>query len=112
MILLYVGGALTLVSALSGLAVGALLRGAIYAVLGGFYLFLGRKVQQRRSWARRVVLVLCGIGVALAVVRLIGGGVPAAVTALAWPLVYAILLSGRAARAWFADRMPDGGASA
>lgn len=111
MILLYVGGALTLVSALSGLAVGALVRAAVYAVLGGFYLVLGRKVQQRRPWARRVVLVICAIGIALAVVHLIGSGVAAAVTALAWPVVYAILLSGRAARAWFADRMPGGGAS-
>lgn len=49
--------------------------------------------------ARRAVLVLCGV--ALAVIRLFGSGVSSAVGTLAWPVVYAILLNTDTARSWF-----------
>jgi hypothetical protein len=104
-ILLYVGGALTFVYALAGVRTGGLLRGLLpsgaYAVYGLLYVGLGWAVSRRRRWARRTVLVLCGIGVALALLRLVGGGFAAAVASLAWPAVYAILLSTDSARAWF-----------
>src|SRR3954469_20760227 len=72
-ILLYVGGALTVLVALTGLASGTtagLIRAGIYLLLGVAYLSLARAVQLGRRWARRAVLILCGVGAALAVVRL------------------------------------------
>lgn len=103
-ILLYVGGVLTVLSALTGLGsdtLGGLLRPGAYVLLGLLYLGLARAVQRGRRWARRTVLVLCGVGVALAVVRLVASGASSAVGALAWPAVYAILLSTDTARSWF-----------
>ena len=103
-ILLYVGGALTVLSALTGLlsgTSGALLRSGAYLLLGLLYLGLARSVQRGRRWARRAVLVLCALGAALAGVRLFGSGLSSAVGALAWPVVYAILLSTDSARSWF-----------
>src|SRR5689334_882551 len=67
-ILLYVGGALTVLSSLTGLTSGTsggLLRSGMYMLLGLLYLGLARAVQRGRRWARRAVLVLCVIGVAL-----------------------------------------------
>ncbi|MEU7905092.1 hypothetical protein [Actinoplanes sp. NPDC049118] len=100
-ILLYVGGALTLVFALTSGARGSLLRSAAYVLIGLLYLGLARAVQRGRRWARRAVLVLCGAGVALAGFRLFDSGISAAAGDLAWPMVYAILLSTDAARSWF-----------
>jgi hypothetical protein len=103
-ILLYVGGALTVLFALTGLTsgtLGGLLRFGAYVLLGLLYLGLARAVQRGRRWARRAVLVLCGVGVALAGIRLFGSGVSSAVGALAWPVVYAILLNTDTARSWF-----------
>jgi hypothetical protein len=105
-ILLYVGGALTALFALTGLmsgASGALLRSAAYLLLGLLYLGLARAVQQGRRWARRAVLVLCGAGAALAGIRLVSSGLPSAVGAFAWPVVYAVLLNTGTARSWFRD---------
>src|SRR4051794_3607389 len=72
-ILLYVGGALTVLSALTGLGsgtLGGLLRSGAYVLVGALYIGLARAVQRARRWARRAVLVLCGVGAALAGVRL------------------------------------------
>jgi hypothetical protein len=109
-ILLYVGGALTFVYALAGVRTGGLVRGLLpssaYAAYGLLYVGLGWAVGRRRRWARRTVLVLCGIGVALALVRLVAGGFAAAVPGLAWPVVYAVLLSTDSARSWFRATPP------
>jgi hypothetical protein len=99
-ILLYVGGGLTILVALTSLG-SSLVRAGVYLLLGVFYLGLARAVQLGRRWARRAVLALCVVGVALAVVRLIGSGVSSAVGTLAWPVVYAILLSTDSARSYF-----------
>jgi TRAP-type C4-dicarboxylate transport system permease small subunit len=103
-ILLYVGGALTVLFALTGLTsgtLGGLVRTGTHVLLGLLYLGLARAVQRGRRWARRAVLVLCGIGVALAGIRLFGSGVSSAVGTLAWPVVYAILLTTDSAQSWF-----------
>jgi len=103
-ILLYVGGAFTVLFALTGLGsgtLGGLLRSGAYALLGILYVGLARAVQRGRRWARRTVLVLCGFGIALAVVRLFASGASSAVGTLAWPAVYAILLNTETARSWF-----------
>jgi hypothetical protein len=100
-ILLCVGGGLTVVFALAGLGSGALLRSAAYALYGLLWLGLGYAVHGGRRWARRAVLVLCTVGAALAGIRLVVSGVSEGISALAWPLVYAILLSTTPARAWF-----------
>jgi len=103
-ILLYVGGALTVLLALTGLGSGTLsglLRSGMYVLLGLLYLGLACAVQRGQRWARRAVLALCGVGIALAVVRLFASGVSSAVGTLAWPVVYAILLSTDTARSWF-----------
>jgi hypothetical protein len=103
-ILLYVGGALTVLFALTGLTsgtLGGLLRSGAHVLLGLLHLGLARAVQRGRRWAWRAVLVLCGIGVALAGIRLFGSGVSSAVNTLAWPMVYAILLNTDTSRSWF-----------
>jgi cell division protein FtsW (lipid II flippase) len=103
-ILLYVGGGLTVLSALTGLmsgTVGSLLRSGVYALLGLLYVGLARAVQRGRRWARRTVLVLCVLGIALAGIRLFGSSLSSAVGALVWPAIYAILLSTETARSWF-----------
>jgi len=106
-ILLYVGGALTVLFALTGLTsgtLGSLLRSGAYVMLGLLYLGLARAVERGRRWARRAVFVLCGVGVALAGIRLFGSGVSSAIGTLAWPVVYAILLNTDTARSWFRAR--------
>ncbi|MFC8618792.1 hypothetical protein ACFT9M_20590 [Micromonospora purpureochromogenes] len=104
-ILLYVGGALTLVYGLSGASTGgvlsALLPSWALALFGLLYFGLGWGVQHGRRWARRTLLVLCAVGVAFATLRLVAGGVPQALGDLLWPVVYAVLLNTEAARAWF-----------
>jgi hypothetical protein len=110
-ILLYVGGALTVVYALVGIHGGGLVRGLLpgsgYALYGLAYVGLGWAVRRGRPWARRTVLVLCGIGAALALVRLFHAGPASAVRGLAWPAVYASLLSTEKSRAWFRRRGPE-----
>jgi hypothetical protein len=99
-ILLYVGGGLTLVYALSGVARGNL-AGLLYGLYGLVYVGLGWAVSHRKRWARRTVLVLCVIGVGLAVLRVFAGGLTAGISSLAWPVVYAVLLNTQSAKAWF-----------
>ncbi|MEV0715114.1 hypothetical protein [Asanoa sp. NPDC050611] len=105
-ILLYVGGGLTVLGALVSLPSGSPLRSALYAVYGLLYVGLGEAVRRGRRWARRAVLALCAVAVALAVARLFGGGVFAALSSLVWPTVYAVLLSTPEARSWFARHQP------
>ena len=121
-ILLYAGGAITLLSALVG-AVRGRPAALVYAVLGALYLLLARKIQLGRPWARRTVLVLCVIGLALGLLRLAAAGSQGALWSVGsqgalwsvgsqgalWsvgsPVVYAVLLFTPPARAWF--RRPD-----
>ncbi|MEV4619529.1 hypothetical protein AB0J74_12570 [Asanoa sp. NPDC049573] len=105
-ILLYVGGGLTALAAVVGLARGPLLVSLIYLPLGALYLALGRAVQTGRPWARVAVLVLCGLGIAFALVRLVASGPAEALSGLAWPVVYAILVNTESARAWFRQDRP------
>ncbi len=104
-ILLYVGGALTTLYAVAGVdtdgLLGELLPPWAYALYGLSYLVLGWAVRRGRPWARRTVLVLCGIGLALGLVRLFAVGLTAAVPDFAWPAVYAVLLNTAGARSWF-----------
>jgi ABC-type enterochelin transport system permease subunit len=99
-ILLYVGGGLTTLSALIAVVRGILLPPLLFLLLGVLYLGLARAVQRGRPWARPVVLVLSGLGIAVAVVGLVVGGL-GAIGGLAWPIAYAVLLSTDSARAWF-----------
>ena len=103
-ILLYAGGAITLLSALVG-AVRGRPAALVYAVLGALYLLLARKIQLGRPWARRTVLVLCVIGLALGLLRLAAAGPQRALWSVGSPVVYAVLLFTPPARAWF--RRPD-----
>jgi hypothetical protein len=104
-ILLGIGGVLTVVYALAGVNSGGYMRRLLpswgYALYGLLYVWLGWAVRRGRPWARRVVLVLCGIGAALALLRVFFAGPAAAVTDLAWPAVYAVLLNTESARSWF-----------
>jgi hypothetical protein len=108
-VLLYVGGGLVVLTALvnghwktlaeqltNGSAVG----------FGALNIVLAYHLYKRRRWARTTVLVLCGIGVALGIVRVIGAGARG-VQSVVWPIVYAVLLSTPRARAWFAGADPD-----
>jgi dolichol kinase len=99
-ILLYIGGGLAILSGVIGLGRSALLFALLNLVLGALYVGLARAVQTGRSWARTVVLVLSGLAIAVALVRLVAGG-PGAIGALAWPIAYAVLLCTDSARAWF-----------
>lgn len=99
-ILLYIGGGLTTLSALIAVVRGILLPPLLFLLLGVLYLGLARAVQTGRPWARPVVLVLSGLGIAVAVVGLVVGGL-GAIGGLAWPIAYAVLLSTDSARAWF-----------
>ena len=86
-ILLYAGGAITLLSALVG-AVRGRPAALVYAVLGALYLLLARKIQLGRPWARRTVLVLCVIGLALGLLRLAAAGSQGALWSVGSPVVY------------------------
>jgi cell division protein FtsW (lipid II flippase) len=107
-ILLCVGGVLTIVNALaqsdSSSFVDTSLPSWSYVLYGLISIGLGLAIHRRQRWARVVVLVLCGIGVLLALIRLGGSGLAATVNALAWPLVYVLLLNTASARRWFALR--------
>lgn len=98
-ILLYIGGGLVVLSALTRVWHSPLQAVALAVGLG--YLLLARKVWLGRRWARILMLVLCGVGMVKAALVLgFGGGLVEAVSALAWPVVYAVLLNTKDARAW------------
>ncbi|GIF53697.1 hypothetical protein DFJ67_5979 [Asanoa ferruginea] len=99
-ILLYIGGGLAILSGVIGLGRWPLLFALLNLLLGALYVGLARAVQTGRSWARTIVLVLSGLAIAVALVRLVTGG-PGAIGALAWPIAYAVLLCTDSARAWF-----------
>ena len=107
-ILLCVGGGLTIVNALaqsdSSSFVDTSLPSWSYVLYGLISIALGLAIRRRQRWARVIVLVLCGIGVALALIRLGGSGIAATVNALAWPVVYVLLLNTDSARRWFTHR--------
>lgn len=109
-ILLYVGGALTMLSGLSGArssgVVSRMLPPAVLVLYGVFYLLIARGVQQGRRWARTTALVLAGLGVAIGALRAVAAGPAAGALELAWPIVYLILLNTAAARAWFRRPQP------
>jgi hypothetical protein len=94
-ILLYAGGALTALYGLAGV------RNIVYLPFGLLYVMLGWAVSKRKRWARYTVLVLCALGAAVGIIRLVGTGQPAAIGSLAWPVIYAVLLCTPSARAWF-----------
>ena len=106
MILLYVGGGLTVVITLTRLGSEALPRCTAHVLFGLLYVGLAYAVQRGRRWGRRAVLVLCTLGVAVAGIRLVATGVSEAISTLAWPMIYAILLSTAPARAWFHQDSP------
>jgi len=105
-ILLYVGGGLTVVLTLARLGSDTPLQSTAYVLFGLVYVGLAYAVQRGRRWARRTVLVLCTLGVAVAGIRLVATGLSAAISTLAWPMIYAILLSTAPARAWFHQDRP------
>src|SRR5581483_9851519 len=94
-ILLYVGAATLLLSALrfDHQELSGLLRTLEYVLFSALYVVLGLKVRQRRRWARLVLLLLCGWSAVLAVAGLFGGSPQLAVTRLIWPVTYVVLLS-------------------
>src|SRR4051794_11466422 len=78
-ILLYVGGGLVITFALigSGRSVGGV-TGMLpvwgQALYGAFYVVLARALQLGLRWARLVLLTLCWIGLAIAVLDVLVGG--------------------------------------
>ncbi|GGO57980.1 hypothetical protein GCM10012287_55080 [Streptomyces daqingensis] len=105
-ILLYVGGALAILSGLWRLFPGGMVGavGGLAAILGGaLSLGLGRALQLGRRWAWKTVLVLCAVGIALAVVRVFFEPLLSGASDITWPVVFAILLGTRTAREWFAE---------
>lgn len=109
-ILLYLGGAFTVLSGLTGARssglVSRLLPPAVLVLYGLFYLLIGWGVQRGRPWARTTALVLAGLGVAIGAVRAVAAGPAAGAAELAWPIVYLILFNTAAARAWFRRPQP------
>jgi hypothetical protein len=102
-ILLYVGGGLTVLSALTRMLTGVEFSPVhvVTFAVGLGYLVLAHQVRRGRRWARIVALALCGVGVVKAAMMLtFGGGGVEVVSVLAWPVVYAILLNTKDARAW------------
>jgi hypothetical protein len=100
-VMLTIGGLLTVVISIVGLAGGEPLRHGGEFLIGLLYLVLARAVQQARRWARPTLLVLCAIGFALGVYRLATGGFDQGGGGVIWSTVYAVLLATRSARAWF-----------
>ncbi len=79
----------------------------LYAPL---YVVLAWGVWTGRRGARILVLVVYGLGAALAVADLLQADVSTGLTGLIWPVVFAILLNTVSAREWF-GREPDGSAN-
>lgn len=75
---------------------------AVFTLVGLAAIVLGRKVQRGRNWARLVLTVLnvlSAAGAAWQAYQLSDWSAPA-VTAIAVPVLFLVLLNTRAARAW------------
>lgn len=113
-ILLYIGGALLMAYALIGFgrAAGGASTGMAPVwgrlLAGALYVGLARALQLGLRWARRVALVLCWIGLALAMVRVFAVGPLSALAQALWPVVYLVLLTRPGVRDWFAPRPAPG----
>ena len=105
-VLLGAGGGLTLAFGLSGDAMGSVLPPWSLVPYGALYLLLAWAMVRGHGWGRVLLLILCGVGAALAVARMSTAGVPAGLPALGWPIIYAALVSTPSARAWF-RRAPE-----
>ncbi|MDP9796267.1 hypothetical protein J2S43_004779 [Catenuloplanes nepalensis] len=105
-VLLCAGGGLTLAYGLSGDPMGSLLPPWSLVPYGALYLLLAWAVVRGHGWGRVLLLILCGVGAALAVTRMVQGTVLAGMPWLGWPVIYAALVSTPSARAWF-RRAPE-----
>jgi hypothetical protein len=75
---------------------------AVFAVVGLITIFLGRKLQRGRQWARVLVLMLNVLSIAGVVASIaIGGAAQTWGTGLIYPVLCLVLLNTRAARSWF-----------
>jgi hypothetical protein len=83
---------------------GQLLYGLMYVVLA-WGVWTGRRL------VRILVLVLYGLGAAVAAADLLRADVSTGLTGLIWPVVFAILLNTFSAREWFGIREPTGSAN-
>jgi hypothetical protein len=82
-----------------GIVAGVL---AFFALIA---LFIGRKLQRGRQWARVLVLILCALSVAGVVFTIVAGGSATYnLGSLFFPVLTLILLNTRAARSWFGHR--------
>ncbi|WP_433062640.1 hypothetical protein [Dactylosporangium sp. CS-033363] len=106
-VLLYIGGALLVASALLGLGVH-LLVSLGQLVYGALYLGLARALQLGRYWARIVLFVLCALGLVLAAGWVVAGNVRGGITQALWPVVYLVLLVQPSVRAWYTEPRVSG----
>lgn len=105
--LLLVGGVVTVMSGLLGDTMGSVFPAWALVPYGLVYLLLASAVLRGRAWGRVVLLALCGVGVGLALARVVYDSPAQGVSQLAWPVIYAVLLNLPSARAWF-RRPPPG----
>jgi peptidoglycan/LPS O-acetylase OafA/YrhL len=99
-VLLGVGGAYKVLSILLHQS-WATVHGGVGLVLGTLYVLVAYHLYRRRRWARTTLLLLCAIGLAVALIGLVSN-VSTGVLALAGPVLYAVLITRPSARAWFA----------
>jgi hypothetical protein len=86
--------------------------GLMFGVIAGVVLlfglitiFLGRKLQRGRQWARVIVLMLSVLSLVATVVSVaLQQRVDASIAGVAYPVLCLILLNTRAARSWFSYR--------
>jgi hypothetical protein len=78
------------------------LAAAVIAVVGLITVFLGRKLQRGRQWARVLVLILNVLSIAgvVASIAILGAAQTWGVGAI-YPVLCMVLLNTRAARSWF-----------
>lgn len=105
-VLLFVGAGVLALSALVQ-AIGHDLTGTLRAVeYGAFavlYLVLGLTIRRGRRWARVVLIVLCVLGLLLAVPAILGSP-QGALVRVGSSVIYLVLLGTREARDWFRPR--------
>jgi hypothetical protein len=78
------------------------LAAAVFAVVGLITIFLGRKLQRGRQWARVLVLILSVLSIACVVASVaVGGAAQTWASGLVYPVLCLVLLNTRAARSWF-----------